>query len=72
MIVLFEPVIDDDLCLLGRRKPLRIENLPAQRTIEPLAISVLPGRPRVDADRLDTNASKPVLRCFGDELRSIV
>ena len=29
VVVLSEPVIDDDLCLLGRREPLSIENLPS-------------------------------------------
>ena len=43
VIVLLEPVIDDDLGLLSVRKPFSIENLPAQRPIEPLVVSVLPG-----------------------------
>ncbi len=31
VIVLLEPVIDDDLGLLGRREPLQIENFSTQR-----------------------------------------
>ena len=72
VVVLLEPVIDDDLGLLGRREPLRIENFPAQCPIEPLVVSVLPGRSRIDADRLDANASKPGLHCLSSELRPVV
>ena len=43
VVVLSEPVIDDDLRLLGRREPFHIENLSAQRAIEPLVVSILPG-----------------------------
>ena len=72
MIVLLEPVIDDDLGLLGRCEPFGIENLPAQCSVEALIVAILPGRSRVDADRLDANASKPVLQRVGGELWSIV
>ena len=40
--ILAEPVIDDTLRLLRCREPLRIENLLAQRAIEPFVASVLP------------------------------
>ena len=43
VIVLPEPVVDDDLGLLGRREPLRIENLSTQCTVESLIVAVLPG-----------------------------
>ena len=36
VVVLCEPVIDDDLGLLGRREPLRSEKLSPQRSVEPL------------------------------------
>ena len=72
VVVLSEPVIDDDLRLLGRREPLRIENLSAQRAIEPLVVSVLPGRSGIDTDWLDTNSSKPCLHRLGSELRPVV
>ncbi len=72
VVVLPKPVIDDDLRLLGRGEPLRIENLPPQCPIEPLVVSVLPRRSGIDADRLDANASKPGLHCFGSELRPVV
>ena len=52
VVVLSEPVIDDDLSLLGRREPFGIEYLTAQRAVEPLVVPVLPRRSRVDADRL--------------------
>jgi hypothetical protein len=72
VVILLEPVIDNDLSLLGRCEPLGIENLPAQRAIKALNVSVLPGRTGIDADRLDADASKPVLCCFRSELKSIV
>jgi hypothetical protein len=71
VVALCEPVIDDDLVLLSRRKRFGIENFPAQCAIEPFVVSVLPGRSRIDADRLDANASKPVLQCFGGEIGSV-
>ncbi len=72
VIVLPEPVIDDDLRLLGRREPLRVENLSAQRAVKPLVVSVLPGRSGIDTDWLDTNSSKPCLHRFGSKLRPVV
>ena len=43
VILLSEPVIDDDLGLLRCREPFRIKNLPMQYPIKPLVVSVLPG-----------------------------
>ena len=72
VIVLPEPLIDDDLGLLGRREPLGVENLVPERSIEALVVAVLPGRARIDPDGLNANAPEPVLeRCRG-ELRTIV
>ena len=51
VVVLPEPVIDDDLGLLGCREPLRVENLTAQCAIEPLVVPVLPRRSRIDDAR---------------------
>ena len=71
VIVLLEPRVDDDLGLLGRREPLGIENLVPERPIEALVVAVLPGRARIDPDRLNADALKPVLeRCRG-ELRTL-
>lgn len=41
MIVLLEPMIDDDLRVPGCREPFRVENFSAQRAIKPLVVSVL-------------------------------
>ena len=43
VIVLPEPLVDDDLGLLGRREPLRIENLSTQCPVEPRIVAVLSG-----------------------------
>ena len=72
VVVLSEPVIDGDLRLLGRGDPLRIEDFSAQRAIKPFIVSVLLGRSGIDANWLDTNSSKPLLRCFGSKLGAIV
>ena len=70
-IVLLELVVDDDMRLLCCREPLRIENLPTQRPVEPFVVPVLPGRSRIDADRLDADASKSALHRFGCKLWSV-
>ncbi len=51
VVVLPEPAIDHNLCQLGRCEPFGIENLAAERSIEPLILSFLPGRAQVDPDR---------------------
>ena len=61
VVVLFEPLINDDLSLLGRREPLGIEDLPTKCAVEALVVSILPRRSRMDADRLDADTSKPAL-----------
>jgi len=71
-VVLPKPVIDDDLRLLGRGEPLRLENLPPQCPIGPLVISALLRRSGIDTDRLDTNSSKPCLHRFGIEVGPVV
>ena len=43
VIVLPQPVVDDDLGLLGRRGPLHIENLSTQCPVESRFVAVLPG-----------------------------
>ena len=43
VIVLSEPLIDDDLGLLCRHEPLGIEYLAAQRSIEAFVVLALPG-----------------------------
>ena len=72
VIVLPEPVVDDDLGLLGRCAPLRIENLSTQCPVESRIAAVLLGWSWIDADRLNANASKPDLHSFSSELWSII
>ena len=43
MVVLPEPLVDDDLSLLCCGEPLVVEHLVAQGAVEALAVSVLPG-----------------------------
>jgi len=42
VIVLSEPVFDNDLSLLRRREPLGVEHLMTQGTVEAFVVSVLP------------------------------
>ena len=42
VIVVFEPVVDDDLCLPGRRVPFCIEHLAAKGSVEAIVLSGLP------------------------------
>jgi hypothetical protein len=42
VIVLSEPVVDDDLSLLRRREPLGVEHLMTQGSVEVFVVSVLP------------------------------
>ena len=42
VIVLFEALVDDDLCQLSRCEPFCIEHLAAKGSVEPLVVSVLP------------------------------
>ena len=72
MIVLPEPMIDDDLGLLGRYEPLGIENLPAKCPVEALIVAILPGRSRVNADGLDPKTSKPTLHRLCCELGAVI
>ena len=45
VIVLPEPVVDGDLGLLGRREPLRIENLSTQCPVISRIVAVSQGDP---------------------------
>ncbi len=42
VIAVFEPVVDDDLCLLGRREPFCIEHLAAKGSVEAFVVFGLP------------------------------
>ena len=42
VIVVFEPLVDDDLCRLSRREPFCIEHLAAKGSVEAFVVSVLP------------------------------
>ncbi len=45
VIVFFEPAVDDDLGLAGRREPFGVEDFSTQRAVETLVVSILPGCP---------------------------
>ena len=43
VIVLSEPLVDDDLSLLCRVAPFGIEHLAAQSSVKSFVVSILPG-----------------------------
>lgn len=61
VIVLLEPMIDDNLGLLRRREPFRIKKVPASDPIEPHVVSIFPGRSRVDAYRPESRRRQPCI-----------
>ena len=42
MVVLSEPLVDDDLSLLSRGEPFGVEHFVAQGSVEAFVVSVLP------------------------------
>ena len=72
VIVLSEPLVDDDLSLLCCGEPFGVEHLAAQSSVKSFVVSILPGLPGIDPDRLDTDPCQPVLHRFRDELGAIV
>jgi hypothetical protein len=40
VVFLLEPVIDDDLCLLGRGEQFGVQDFPTQRSIETLVMPI--------------------------------
>ena len=72
MIVLLEPLIDDGSGLLDARKPFRIEDFSAQRSVEALVISILPRGAGVDVYWLNTDFGQPLLQWRCDEFRTVV
>ena len=55
VIVLSEPVVDDDLSLLRRREPLGVEHLMTQGSVEAFVVSILPRASGIDLDRFDAD-----------------
>ena len=71
VVVLSEPLINDDLRLLSGREPGGVEDLVAPCSVEPLIVSVLPWRAWVDLNRFDPNPCQPCLQRRCNELWTI-
>jgi hypothetical protein len=71
MVVLFEPLIDDGLCLSCSCKPFGVKNFTTQCAVEAFVIPVLPRRSWIDIDRLYADFVKPVLEGSGCKLRCV-
>ena len=72
VVVLAEPLVDDDLGLPGGGEPFGIQDFAAQGSIEAFVVTVLPWRARVDMDRLDADTDEPFLEDRRCELRAVV
>lgn len=70
--VLPKPLFDDDLSLLRCCEPFCVKHFLTSCSVEPFAVSVVPARAWIDANRLETDASKPVLHRFGREPEAVV
>jgi len=72
VVVLSEPLVDDDLGLLQAVEYLPVQEFIPEAGIEALAIAVLPWRPWFYVSGLRTNCLDPLSNRIGDELRSVV
>jgi len=72
VIVLPDPLVDHDLGLFDCCNPFSVSHLFAERFIEGLVVSILPGRAGLDLHGLDPGPREPLLKRRGDKLRGIV
>ena len=66
------PAFDQDLGFLQRVEELSVQKLIPELPIERLHVTVLPGTPRLDGERLHTELAKPVPHRRRRKLRTVV
>jgi hypothetical protein len=71
-IVVFSPLLDDDLGFFEAVEYLSIQELVAEPSVEALAIAVLPRRSRFDIGGLGADSLDPLPDRIGNELGSVV
>lgn len=72
VVVLLTPVSDQDLRLKQGGKAFTVKEFVSELAVERLYVTVFPGTSRLDKERLDCQASEPVLDGLGTELRAVV
>ena len=71
-VVVFPPLFDQDLCFAKRVEDLTIQQLIPEPCVEAFAISVLPGRPRLDVGGLGADGCNPVSDGLSNELGAVI
>ena len=71
-VVMFPPLFDDNLRFFQGIKDLAIKQFISEAGIEALTVSVLPGRPWLDAGSFSAHSFDPVPHGLGYEPRSVV
>ena len=71
-VVVFTPLLDDDLGFLEAVEDFAVEQFVPQLAVEAFAIAVLPGTARCDVKGLDTDARQPLAHDLGGHLGAIV
>ena len=70
-VVVFTPLLDDDLGFLEAVEDFAVEQLIAQLRVVALAIAVIPRAARLDERGLCADGRDPLPHGLGDELRAV-
>jgi hypothetical protein len=70
-VVMFSPAFDNDLGLTQRIEDFAVQQLIAHPPVKAFAISVFPGRSRLDVGCLGSNCCDPVSDSLSDELWAV-
>src|SRR6185437_11210181 len=71
-VVELPPLLDHHVCLFERIENLSIQTLVSQLPVERFAVSVLPGTPRLDEERLGAHRGHPLPHSPCGHLRAVV
>ncbi len=71
-VVVVPPAFDDGLGLTKRVEDFTVQQFVSQAPVEALAVSVLPGRSRLDECRLGPNGFDPASNRFRNKLGAVV
>ena len=72
MVVVPAPALDQHLGFTKAGEDLAVQQFVPELRVEALAVTVLPGTPRLDEQGLHAEPAKPLSNCLGCELRPIV
>src|SRR5665647_1523624 len=71
-VVVFAPLLDDDLRLLQAVEDLAVEQFVAKLPVEGFAVAVLPGAAWFNEQCLGSDLPQPVADCLGSHLRAVI